>query len=314
MGFTKALVTGGAGFIGSHIVDRLLDRGVEVLVLDDLSTGKMEHLHPRAVFVQGDVCDLNLVRKLVAEVDVVFHEAARVSIRQSVTEFHEDAKVNLLGTLNVLEGISRSKRVKKLVYASSMAVYSEGGAAPLRENHSTDPVSPYGISKLASEKYCLQIGARFGVDTVILRYFNTFGWRQTLTPYVGVITIFINRVLAHQPPVIFGNGEQTRDFVFVGDVATANILAMESDLRNGIFNIGSGKGTSVNKIAQLISTRLHSELAPVYAPLQPGEPKDSIADIALSAQKLGYKPTVDLEEKIDDIINWWKNQPPGKRP
>jgi len=304
----RALVTGGAGFIGSYIVEKLLDRGIEVTVLDDFSTGRRENLCHSVEILEGDICDPKLVTSLIETVDVVFHQAAKVSIRNSIANFYEDARVNLLGTLNILRAISNTKRVKRLIYASSMAVYGTPKSLPIKETHAKLPSSPYGIAKLASENYCLQIGRQCGFDVVILRYFNTFGMRQTFTPYVGVITIFINRILNNEPPVIFGSGEQRRDFIFVGDVADANMRAMNSGVGSGIFNIGSGKGTSVNKIATMLLDRLNPTMSAEYGPAQPGEPEDSIADISLSAQIIGFQTTATLEQKIDQVINWWKNQ------
>ena len=309
MRIDKALVTGGAGFIGSHVVDKLVGERIEVVVLDNLSTGSRRNVHPSAMLVEGDVCDLALVKKLALDVDVVFHQAARVSIRKSIGEFYEDATVNLLGTLNVLKAISESRKVKKLIYASSMAVYSEARYLPIREDHPTEPVSPYGIAKLASEKYCLQVAQQHGFDVLILRYFNTFGPRQTLTPYVGVITIFINLALEHRPPVIFGNGKQTRDFVHVEDVADANILAMKSEVGRGIFNIGSGKGTAIAEVARMVLERINPAMRPDYGPKQPGEPTDSVADISRATDVLNFRPKWTLDDKLDELINWWKDQP-----
>ena len=309
MKIAKALVTGGAGFIGSHTVDRLLARGIEVIVLDDLSTGKRANVPPGARFVEGDVCDVNLLTELSAEVDVVFHLAARVSVRNSVPQFYEDARVNIFGTVTALQAISKAKRVKKLVYASSMAVYGEGGDAPISEEHPLEPVSPYGIGKLASEKYCLQIGRLCGFDVVVLRYFNTYGPRQTFTPYVGVMTIFIGRVLSGKAPIIFGSGDQVRDFVSVDDVAEANLLAMDSAAGSGIYNVGSGRGMSINELARMILRALGSDLRSEYAPQQPGELQRSVADISRATRLLGYRPCARLEEKVQTVIDWWKDQP-----
>lgn len=307
MKFQKALVTGGAGFIGSYIVEALLRRGIAVTVLDDFSTGKKETVHPAATLVEGDVCNLQLVTEVVADVDIVFHQAAKVSIRNSIGEFYEDFKVNVLGTVNVLKGISQSPRVRRLIYASSMAVYSDSESLPIKEDYSTEPISPYGIAKLTSEKYCLQIGKQCGFDVIVLRYFNTFGRGQSLSPYVGVITIFINRALQNKPPIIFGDGEQIRDFVFVEDVAEANMLAMDADIRGGIFNVGSGKGTSISKLARIVVEKINPAITPEYAPKQAGEPNDSIADISRAAELLNFRPRAGFEEKLDEVIAWWKN-------
>ena len=308
MNARRALVTGGAGFIGSHIVERLVTMGIEVVVLDDLSTDRMENIASGATMIVGNVCELGDVQKAVQGVDVVFHQAARVSVRDSIANFHEDAAVNLLGTLNVLKAIASERRVRKLVYASSMAVYADTDRPPIGENHLTEPLSPYGIAKLASEKYCLQVGARCGIDVLCLRYFNTFGPRQSFTPYVGVITIFVNRLLNGEPPIIFGDGEQIRDFVHVHDVAEANIRAMESEGLRGIYNIGSGSGTTVNAIARWLIDRLAPGIEPEFAPAQPGELRNSVADISRAVHELRYRPVGRLEESLDEVIDWWSSR------
>ncbi|MGH7263538.1 MAG: NAD-dependent epimerase/dehydratase family protein [Candidatus Rokuibacteriota bacterium] len=304
----RALVTGGAGFIGSHIVERLVAMGVEVVVLDDLSTGRLENVTSGASMIVGNVCELRDVEKAVEGVDVVFHQAARVSVRDSIAHFHEDAVVNLLGTLNVLKAIASGRGVRKLVYASSMAVYADSDRPPVGEDHLTAPLSPYGIAKLASEKYCLQVGARCGVDVLCLRYFNTLGPRQSYTPYVGVVTIFVNRLLKGEAPVIFGDGEQIRDFVHVHDVAEANIRAMESEGVSGVYNVGSGSGTTVNALARRLIDRLAPGIEPEFAPAQAGELRNSVADISRAVTELGYRPAGRLEEGLDEVIDWWSSR------
>ncbi|MEM4724866.1 MAG: NAD-dependent epimerase/dehydratase family protein, partial [Candidatus Hadarchaeum sp.] len=249
MGYRRALVTGGAGFIGSHLVERLLQEGLQVIVLDDLSMGKRENVPNGAEFVLGDVRDPAVVSAALSGVDAVFHLAARVSIRASVAGFYEDAETNLMGTLNVLRACA-SAGIKKFIYASSMAVYADSAEpVPIPETHPTVPISPYGVAKLASERYAMLVAAQSGFQAVALRYFNTYGPRQSFTPYVGVITIFIQRLLRGEPPLIFGDGEQCRDFVYVGDVVEATYRALVSSVEGEVFNIGSGVGTSVNQIA-----------------------------------------------------------------
>jgi UDP-glucose 4-epimerase len=300
----RALVTGGAGFIGSHLAQRLLDEGIEVMVLDNLSVGKREHVPPQAEFMLGDVCDADTVARAAAGVDAVVHLAARVSIRASVAGFYEDAQTNLMGTLNVLRACA-SRAVKRLVYASSMAVYADAPRPyPLTEAHATTPVSPYGVAKLACERYAMLVAEQSGFQAVALRYFNTYGPRQTYTPYVGVITIFIQRLLRGEPPIIFGDGEQCRDFVYVGDIVDCTYRAIMRDVHNEIFNVGSGIGISVNRVAQLLCARLQPGLGPVHAAEQPGELRNSVADIRRARQVLGYEPQVSLEDKLDEIIAW----------
>lgn len=304
MAYEKALVTGGAGFIGSHLVERLLRDGLQVTVLDNLSTGKRTNLPSEADFVLGDVRDPAIVAAVVSGVDVVFHLAARVSIRASVEGFWQDAETNLVGTLNVLRACV-SRKAKKLVYASSMAVYADAPQpVPVSESYATAPISPYGIAKLASERYAMLVAAQSGFDMVALRYFNTYGPRQTFTPYVGVITIFIQRLLRGEPPIIFGDGQQCRDFVHVGDIVAATVLAMTSDASGEVFNIGSGQGITVNQIAALLCERLAPEMTPLHVAAHPGELRNSIADIDKAKRLLGYEPHSRLEDKIDEVISW----------
>lgn len=304
MRYGKALVTGGAGFIGSHLAQAMLEQGLAVVVLDDLSMGRRAHVPTAARFVQGDILDTALVRRCLEDVDIVFHEAARVSIRTSLDYFDEDARTNVMGTLSVLRACAGTS-VRKFVFASSMGVYSDApGPAPVPETHPSEPLAPYGVSKLACERYLRLVGPSLAIETVSLRYFNTYGPRQSLTPYVGVMTIFINRLLHGQAPVIFGDGEQCRDFVYVGDIVRANLLAMQHGVDGQVFNIGSGRGTTVNALAALLCRRLQPGMAPVYAPAQPGELRNSVADISKAQALLGYKPRGDLEGQLDDIIAW----------
>jgi len=304
MGYRRALVTGGAGFIGSHLIERLLQEGLDVVALDDLSVGKRENVPAGAEFVLGDVREADTVASAMSGAEVVFHLAARVSIRASVDGFYEDADTNLMGTLNVLKVCAETK-VKKLVYASSMAVYADAPKPqPLPETHPTVPISPYGVAKLACERYAMLVARQSGFQAVALRYFNTYGPRQTYTPYVGVITIFIQRLLRGEIPVIFGDGEQCRDFVYVGDIAEATFRAMVSDVHGEVFNVGSGVGTTINQVAELLCRRLRPDLAPRHDPPHPGEMRNSIADISRAQRLLGYVPQARLEDKIDDIIAW----------
>lgn len=305
MKYKKALVTGGAGFIGSHIAAQLLEKGIETSVVDNFYMGRREYVPKGAEVVKIDILDSKKLNKALRGVDVVFHNAARVSIRHSLGDFYNDADVNIMGTVNVIQGIIKNK-VKKLIYASSMAVYGDAQYLPIDENHPLNPLSPYGISKLASEKYCMQMGKFFDFAAVALRYFNTYGSRQTFTPYVGVITIFINRLLEGKPPTIFGDGQQVRDFISVEDVAWANILAMKKAAGGEIFNIGTGKGRSINEIARLLIRNINPQMKPEYGPTQPGEPGSSIAGIAKAKKLLSFEPRYQLEDKIGEIIAWNK--------
>jgi len=304
---TRALVTGGAGFIGSHLSRTLLDRGIDVTVLDNLIVGKEENIPDGATFIKGDVRSASDVATALDGVSIVFHEAALVSIRSSLEKFYDDADVNLMGSLNLLRSCIGSD-VKKIVLASSMAVYADCGTPdPVPETQSCEPLSPYGIAKHAAEKYLLQFAANTGTDCIGLRYFNTYGAGQTFSPYVGVITIFIRHLLEKKQPTIFGDGEQRRDFIHVSDIVAANLLAMDSDIRHGIYNVGTGKATSVNRIAELLCERIAPEIEPVHTAPHPGELRNSIADISRISADMGYSPNATLEEKIDDVIEFYKN-------
>ena len=306
-GFRRALVTGGAGFIGSHLVHALLERGLEVSVLDDLSVGKRENVPAATRFVMGDVREAGAVNAALEGVDCVFHNAAVVSIRGSVEEFQGDADVNLMGTLNLLNRMGAA-RVRKGVLASSMAVYADSAQPlPVAESHPTEPLSPYGIAKLAAERYWLHLCHRFGIAATLLRYFNTYGPGQTFTPYVGVITIFINRLLSGEPPTIFGDGEQRRDFVHVDDVVAANLLALDSDSSDAIFNVGTGRATSVNEIARELTTLLAPGTKPEHAPSQAGEMRNAIADISAIRAALGFEPTRPRLD-FEDVVRYWRGR------
>ncbi len=299
--FKKTLVTGGAGFIGSHIAGRLRLAGMEVAVIDDLSMGKRENVPDGAEFHHASILDRKALQAALEGVDVVFHNAAKVSIRNSFDDIYGDTETNVLGTVNVLREGGKAG-IKRFIFASSMAVYGEGARLPVAEDGMLEPISPYGAGKLAAEAYVRQMAGYYGFESVVLRYFNTYGPGQTLTPYVGVITIFINNLLMGRPPMVFGTGEQVRDFVYVGDVAEANLLAMERAPDRAVLNIGSGKGTSVKRIAGILLEKLGADFEPVQAPLPLGEPKDSVADISKARRLIGFAPSTRLEHAIGEVI------------
>jgi UDP-glucose 4-epimerase len=300
----RALVTGGAGFIGSHLARRLLAEGHQVVILDDLSMGKRANVPEGATFLHGDVRVLADVAQALQGVDVVFHDAARVSIRASVKEFYPDADTNFMGTLNVLRACAGSA-VKRFVMASSMAVYSDSPTpTPIPETHPTEPLSPYGIAKLAAEKYCLQLAREMGIGCHVLRYFNTYGPGQAFTPYVGVITIFIRKLLRGEAPTILGDGEQRRDFVHVSDIVEANMAALAAPGDSGgIYNVGTGRATSVNEVAELLCRRIDPSIRPVHLAAHPAELRFSIADIT-RIQGLGFRPRQQLADRIDELIEY----------
>jgi UDP-glucose 4-epimerase len=299
-GVSHALVTGGAGFIGSHLCRLLLSRGTRVTVLDNLSVGRREVVPDAARFVHGDVRDEAAVRQALADVSCVFHLAARVTVRGSFEQFHEDLDTNVMGTATLLRAVDPAT-VKRFVLASSMAVYAESPAPhPIDERHPTAPLSPYGAGKLAAETVSRQVLEGRGIPFTALRYFNTFGPGQSYTPYVGVITIFITRLLRGETPVIFGDGEQQRDFVHVDDIAAGTAAAAAG--RPGTYNLGTGRGTTLNALAGLLTSRINSSLSPRHGPAQPGELRYSIADIAAARRDLGYAPARSIESDVDGVI------------
>jgi len=227
-----------------------------------------------------------------------------VSIRHSIKTFIEDARINLMGTLGAIKGSSEAG-AKKFIFASSMAVYDDSPSpSPISEEYPTDPVSPYGLSKLAAERYCLLLAESLGLETVILRYFNTYGRGQTFTPYVGVITIFINQLLSGRSPTIFGDGEQQRDFIHVSDVVNATLLAMRADCPGEVFNVGTGSATSINRIAALLADRIRPGQAPQYTEPAEGELRYSVADITKARRLLGFDPAVTIESRLNEVIEW----------
>jgi nucleoside-diphosphate-sugar epimerase len=307
----RVLVTGGAGFIGHHLAHALLRRGIEVTVLDDLSMGSRSNVPGGARFVQGDVRDPAAVTLAMQGADAVLHEAAIVSIRASVEGFVRDADVNLLGTLNVLQCMAGSG-VRRALFASSMAVYADSPApVPLREDVAPGPVSPYGIAKLAAEQYWLMMCRHAGIAGTVLRYFNTYGPNQTPTPYVGVITIFITKLLRGEAPVVFGDGEQRRDFVHVDDIVAANLAVLDAPaaaVAGRTFNVGTGNATSVNDIAGALTALLAPGLDARHAAPQEGEMRNAIADSGALRAATGWAPSRP-HVAFEDVVAWWRARP-----
>jgi nucleoside-diphosphate-sugar epimerase len=312
--FSKILVTGGAGFIGSHLVDRLLGEGFEVTVLDDFSTGRMQNVsHHRNLeefhLVRGDVRDIGLVKKVVEDVDAVFHEAALMDIPLSIENPLLFNDVNLAGTLNLLKACLDSD-VKRFVFASSAAVYGDSKAAKKRENTLCKPISPYAVSKLAAENYVKVFNELYGLETVSLRYFNVYGPRQVFgSSYCAVITAFISRLLSRQPPIIYGDGRQTRDFVHVDDVVSANMLALRSKNAVGeVFTIASGAAISVYELATRLQQITHTEsLKPIFTERRAGDIKHCSADVSKAEKFLGFHPKIRLEDGLSSLIKWHLN-------
>ena len=304
----RVLVTGGAGFIGSHTVDKLLVEGVEVVVLDNLRSGRLENIRQHVNkgnfrFVRGDIRNLHLVKDLVSDVDAVIHLAALVSVPESIKDPALTYAINVNGTLNLLKA-SVDFGVKRFVYASSCAVYGNAENLPIKEDYPPKPLSPYASSKLTAEDYVQKYNRNFGLETVCLRYFNVYGPRQIYSDYSGVITRFINRLTNDLPLVIFSDGEQTRDFVYVTDVAEANILALKHAKAIGeIFNIGTGVATTINQLANmLLELAGKNSLETVHSEPREGDIRHSVADISKAKEKLGYCPKVSLKDGLKRLL------------
>jgi len=301
----RTLVTGGAGFIGSHISERLLREGHAVRIYDNFSSGKRVNLAtiPSAEVVEADVRDYATLEKACDGVDVVFHEAAIVSVPYSVAHPDESHDVNIGGTLNVLRA-AKARGVKRVVFACSAAVYGDNPEVPKKESMAPEPISPYGIEKITGEYY-MQVWAKlYGVEAVSLRYFNVFGPRQDPTsPYSGVISIFVNRVLAGQPVTIFGDGKQTRDFVYVENVVDANIrAATRASVSGRAYNVACGAQITLNELLAIIAKIAGKEVKPTYAAPRDGDIRESIAEIARARAELGYEPKVGVEEGLRRLI------------
>jgi dTDP-glucose 4,6-dehydratase len=312
--YRKILVTGGAGFIGSHIVDRLLNECFEVTVIDNLDTGRLENFanhqsREEFHFIKGDIRDFNLIKELMKDVDVVFHEAALASVTLSLENPILTNDINVSGTLNLLK-VSSDLHVKRFIYASSAAVYGDTPSPQKREDMTPNPTSPYGVSKLAAENYVKLFHKLYGLETVSLRYFNVYGPRQRFdiqSAYGGAITIFTNRLLKNMPPIIYGDGEQTRDFVYIQDVVEANMLALNNKNAAGeVFNIGTGKNTSVNQIAEILKDKMSKKyLKNVHADSRPTDIRHGYADINKAKKFLGYNPKFSIKEGLTELVNWY---------
>jgi UDP-glucose 4-epimerase len=292
----RALVTGGAGFIGSHLVDALVARGDSVLVLDDLSTGKTENLDPAATFVEGDVRDAAAVDAAFDEVDpeVCFHLAAQADVRRSVEDPVHDAEVNTIGTIRILEA-ARRHGTQVVLSSTGGAIYGEC-TEPAPETAPRLPLSPYGTSKLAAEEYLAAYGRLHGTTHVALRYANIYGPRQDPHGEAGVVAIFLGRLASGEPPRIFGDGRQTRDYVYVGDVVEATLAA--AGMEGGVFNVGTGVETSVLELAESCGRATGIDLEPVFEPARLGELERSVLDPTLAASALGFRAKVTVEDGI----------------
>lgn len=292
------LITGGAGFIASHVADAYIAEGHHVIIVDDLSSGSRENINPRATFYHMDIRDARLEEIFQKEnIDVVNHHAAQMDVRKSVADPKFDADVNVLGGLNVFEN-ARKYGVKKIIFASTGgAIYGEQDYFPADEEHPTRPLSPYGITKLATEKYLFYYKAVYGVDSVVLRYANVYGPRQNPHGEAGVVAIFCSKLIKGEQPIINGDGKQTRDYVYVGDVVKANVLALQYQ-GTETFNIGTGRETDVNTLFYVLRDILNPSCPEQHGPAKAGEQLRSVISAAKIERMLGWKPSVSLEEGL----------------
>jgi len=309
---SKYLITGGAGFIGSHIVEELVKRGHEVRVVDNFLTGKRENIEPfldKIEFIEEDIRDYNTCQRAVHGVNFVLHQAALPSVPRSVEDPLLTNEINVKGTLNLLLASSRAK-VKRFVYASSSSVYGDDPHLPKKEEMEGNPLSPYALTKLVGEKYCQVFSRIYDLSTVCLRYFNIFGPRQDpFSQYAAVIPTFINKMLEGEKPAIFGDGEQSRDFTFVANVVEANILASETANVSGeIFNIGCGEKTTVNSLAAKIGEILSTDIKPIYDKPRPGDIRHSIGDISKARKILKYEALYTLREGLERAVHWYRER------
>ena len=304
----RILVTGGAGFIGSHIVDAYIERGHSVSIVDNLSTGRESNINPKAEFHHVDVREADRVEKVMhnGEFEVVNHHAAQMDVRRSVAEPTYDASVNILGGLNILEGCIRTGVAKVIFASSGGAIYGEQDYFPADEVHPTRPISPYGVAKLATENYLFYYKMVHGLDSVSLRYANIYGPRQNPQGEAGVVAIFTDKMLKGGQPIINGDGKQTRDYVYVGDVAQANLLAL--DFRgSGAFNIGTGKELDVNQLFQHLIKATGAPVKERHGPAKKGEQLRSVLSYEKVRRDLGWKPTVSLEEGLKRTVEYFRN-------
>ncbi|MCG2676111.1 SDR family oxidoreductase [bacterium] len=307
----KFLVTGGAGFIGSHIVEELVRRKEKIRVLDNFSTGKRENIAPflkEIELIEGDIRESKIVKKAMKGVDYVLHQAALPSVPRSIKDPVTTNEVNVLGTLNILMA-AKEAGLKKVVYASSSSVYGDTPNLPKGENMQPSPLSPYALSKLAGEEYSKLFFSLYGLETIILRYFNVFGPRQDPTSqYAAVIPKFISLILKGERPTVYGDGEQSRDFTYVLNVVDANLLATTSQTKRGIFNIACGKRITVNKLVKGLNKIMNTDIEPLYTNPRPWDVKHSQADISKAKEALGYKIGVDFEEGLRKTVEWFRSQ------
>jgi UDP-glucose 4-epimerase len=311
------LVTGGAGFIGSHLVEELVAQGLRVRVLDDFSTGDRANLDPvigRIELIEGDITDPETVRRATRGCEVVFHQAALASVPRSVANPLATHRACVDGTLNVLLA-ARDAGVRRVVYAASSSAYGNSERLPKSEDHPTAPLSPYAVAKLAGEQYCAAFSEVYRLETVRLRYFNVFGPRQSPdSPYAAVIPLFIQALTNGKRPTIHGDGTQSRDFTFVADVVQANLLAARtSGISGRLYNIACGRRTSLLELVEHLNTLLGTRIAPQHTAPRAGDVKHSLADIQRAMTDLGYRPTTDIVSGLKQCLCWWQRRDGAKK-
>ncbi|HVX12296.1 MAG TPA: SDR family oxidoreductase [Pirellulales bacterium] len=312
------LVTGGAGFIGSHIATALVERGDRVRVLDNLSTGhraNLAHLGSRVELIEGDLIDAKMVQRAVEGVDCVFHEAALASVPRSVETPLDTNAACVTGTVTLLDAARRAG-VRRLVYAGSSSAYGDLPSSPKHETDLPAPISPYGAAKLAAEYYCKAFTATYGFETVTLRYFNVFGPRQDPgSPYSAVIPLFITALLAGKRPTVYGDGQQSRDFTYVDNVVYGNLLAADAPEASGrVFNVANGRATSLLNLLRQLNSLLNTGIEPIHEAPRVGDIRESLADISAAQKWLGYQPRVSFEDGLRRSIDYYREWALSRRP
>lgn len=310
---TLYLITGGAGFIGSNIAEELVNRKEKVRILDNFSTGKRENIagiKDSVELIEGDIRDLAIVKKAMAGVDFVLHQGALPSVERSIIDPITTTRVNILGTINVLLAASEAK-VKRLTYASSSSVYGDTPTLPKKEVMKANPQSPYAVTKLIGEEYCLIYYSIFGLETVCLRYFNVFGPRQDPgSQYAAVIPKFITLMLRGESPPIYGDGEQSRDFSFIDNIVKANLEACKvKDAPGQVFNIACGETITINELVRRLNRILETRIKPVYQNPRKGDVRHSWADISRARKVLGYSPEIVFDAGLEKTVQWFRDKP-----
>ncbi|MFW9827702.1 MAG: SDR family oxidoreductase [Candidatus Thorarchaeota archaeon] len=307
------LVTGAAGFIGSNLTHELVDLGANVIGIDNLYNGRIENLEELSNnkafrFIKGDIRDLNFLIELFKDIDIIYHKAAFTSVPQSILMPETCNNINVNGTLNVLNA-ARIRDIEKIIYASSSSVYGDTPTLPKKEDMLRNPISPYGVAKLACEGYMQAYYQVYGLKTVSLRYFNVFGPRQINSPYSGVIAIWLGRIIDNKELIIYGDGEQSRDFTYIKDIIKANLLATEYDVSGEIINLGAGNPITITNLAKLMLKLTKKEILNIiYTDPRPGDIKHSFADISRAKELIKFQPQYNQEEGLKDYFNWYRKK------